>query len=140
MAKIGVGLVGSQFITTQHYEALARVPDAEVLAVASPTIEHVRSFAEKRGVPQWFVDYRKMFELPEIQLVVLGLPNYLHCDAVLAAAAAGKHVVLEKPMAMNLDECDQMIEACRRANVKLMYAEELCYAPKYVRLKQLVDS
>ncbi|HEY2840191.1 MAG TPA: Gfo/Idh/MocA family oxidoreductase [Pirellulales bacterium] len=140
MPKIGVGLVGSQFITTQHYEALMPVPDAEVLAVASPTIEHVRGFAEKRRIPHWFVDYRQMFELPEIQLVVLGLPNYLHCEAVVAAAASGKHVVLEKPMAMNLAECDQMIDACRRAGVKLMYAEELCFAPKYTRLKQLVDS
>jgi myo-inositol 2-dehydrogenase / D-chiro-inositol 1-dehydrogenase len=140
MPKIGVGLVGSQFITTQHYEALARVPDAEVVAVASPTIEHVRAFAEKRRISRWFVDYREMFALAEIQLVVLGLPNYLHCEAVLAAAAAGKHVVLEKPMAMNLAECDAMIDACRSAGVKLMYAEELCFAPKYVRLKQLVDS
>jgi myo-inositol 2-dehydrogenase/D-chiro-inositol 1-dehydrogenase len=140
MPKIGVGLVGSQFITTQHYEALQHVADAEVVAVASPTIEHVRTFAEKRGIPRWFVDYRDMFALREIQLVVLGLPNYLHCEAVLAAAAAGKHVVLEKPMAMNLGQCDAMIEACRTAGVKLMYAEELCFAPKYVRLKQLVDS
>ena len=101
---IGVGLVGSQFITTQHYEAPARVPGVEVRAVASPTIEHVRTFAEKRGIPRWFVDYREMFARAEIELVVLGLPNYLHCDAVLAAAAAGKHVVLEKPMAMNLAE------------------------------------
>ena len=100
----------------------------------------MRTFAEKRGIPRWFVDYREMYQQAEIQLVVLGLPNYLHCDAVVAAAEAGKHVVLEKPMAMNLAECDRMIEACRRANVKLMYAEELCFAPKYARLKQLVDS
>ena len=80
-----------------------------------------------------------MFDLPEIDMVVLGLPNDLHCEAVLAAAAAGKHVVVEKPLALNLAECDRMIEACRQAGVKLMYAEELCFAPKYVRLKQLVD-
>jgi len=58
---------------------------------------------------------------------------------VLAAAEAGKHIVLEKPMAMNLDECDRMLAACRSAGVKLMYAEELCFAPKYVRLKRLLD-
>jgi predicted dehydrogenase len=55
------------------------------------------------------------------------------------AAAAGKHVVCEKPLAVNLAEADRMIEACRRAGRKLMYAEELCFAPKYVRLKQLLD-
>lgn len=140
MKKVGVGLVGSGFVTSIHYESFERVAAAEVLAVASPTVEHVRTFAEQRGIPRWFVDYRQMLEMPEIDLVVFGIPNDLHCEAVLAAAAAGKHVVLEKPMAMNLAECDRMIAACRQAGVKLMYAEELCFTPKYVRLKQLVES
>ena len=140
MREVGIGLVGSQFISNLHFEALERVPGAVVRAVASPTLDHVRAFAEKRQIPRWFLDYREMFAQSDIELVVLGLPNYLHCDAVLAAAAAGKHVVLEKPMAMNLAECDKMIAACRAAGVKLMYAEELCFAPKYVRLKQLLDS
>ncbi len=73
-------------------------------------------------------------------MVVLGVPNDLHCEVTLNAAAAGKHVVCEKPMCLNLAEADRMIAACRRARVKLMYAEELCFAPKYVRLKQLLDS
>lgn len=140
MSKVGVGLVGSQFISAIHFESLARVPDAEVLAVASPTLEHVRQFAQQRAIPHWHTDYRTLLKIDEIDLVVLGLPNDLHCQAVLDAAAAGKHVVVEKPLALNLAECDRMIEACRRAGVKLMYAEELCFAPKYVRLKQLVDS
>lgn len=140
MSKVGVGLLGSQFISSIHYEALRSAPDAEVLAVASPTEAHVRAFAEKRGIPHHFTDYRRLLAMPEIDLVVLGIPNDLHCEVVLAAAAAGKHVVLEKPMALTLDECDRMIAACRKANVKLMYAEELCFAPKYVRLKGLLDS
>jgi predicted dehydrogenase len=140
MDTVGVGLIGSQFISAIHFEALRSVPAARVVAVSSPTIEHVRPFAEQRGIPRWHVDYRQMLDLPEVQLVVIGAPNDLHCPIVLDAAAAGKHVVLEKPMAMNLAECDRMIAACRRAGVKLMYAEELCFAPKYVRLKALIDS
>ena len=80
-----------------------------------------------------------MLDLPEVDLVVLGLPNDLHCEATCLAAEAGKHVVVEKPMALSLAECDRMIAACERAGVMLGYAEELCFAPKYVRLKQLVD-
>jgi predicted dehydrogenase len=78
--------------------------------------------------------------LPEIRMVVVGVPNDLHCQVVLDAAAAGKHVVIEKPLCLNLAEADRMIAACREASVKLMYAEELCFAPKYLRLKQLLDS
>ena len=137
MKKVRVGLIGSQFISSIHVEALRRVAGAEVAAVASP--QHGREFAEKHAIPRSFSDYREMLAMPDLDMVVLGLPNDLHCQATLDAAAAGKHVVCEKPLALNLAEADRMIEACRRAGVKLMYAEELCFAPKYVRLKQLVE-
>jgi myo-inositol 2-dehydrogenase / D-chiro-inositol 1-dehydrogenase len=139
MPKVRVGLIGSQFISSIHSESLRRAPDAELFAVASPTESHVRAFAARHESPHVFTDYRKMLEVDEVQMVVLGLPNDLHCQATLDAAAAGKHVVCEKPLCMNLDEADRMIAACRAAGVKLMYAEELCFAPKYVRLKKLLD-
>ena len=59
--------------------------------------------------------------------------------SVLAAAPAGKHVICEKPLCPTLEEADEMIAAGRDAGVMLMYAEELCFAPKYVRAKELVD-
>src|SRR5437868_6955164 len=139
MKVIRVGLVGSQFVSTIHLEALRSVPGAEVVAVASATEAHARGFAERHGIPRWFTDYRTMYEMPDLDLVVLGLPNDLHCEATVTAAQAGKHVVCEKPLCLNLAEADRMIDACRRAGVKLMYAEELCFTPKYVRLKQLID-
>ncbi|WP_339911499.1 Gfo/Idh/MocA family oxidoreductase [Symmachiella dynata] len=139
MSQVGVALIGSQFISTIHYESLQRVAAAEVRAVASRTEEHVRQFAEERGIPHWTTDYRELLKRDDIDMVVLGVPNYLHCEITVAAAQAGKHVVVEKPMAMNVAECDEMIAACHIAGVKLMYAEELCFTPKYVRLKQLAD-
>jgi predicted dehydrogenase len=139
MKPIRVGLIGSQFITAIHLESLRSVPGVEVVAITSATEKNVRAFAERHAIPRWFTDYRKMYEMPELDMVVLGLPNDLHCEATMAAAAAGKHVVCEKPLCLNLAEADRMIDACRKARVKLMYAEELCFTPKYVRLKQLVD-
>src|SRR5262249_32096100 len=139
MKTIRVGLVGSQFVSTIHLEALRSVPAAEVVAVASATEAHARAFAERHGIPRWFTDYRKMYEMPDLDMVVLGLPNDLHCGATVSAAAAGKHVLCEKPLCLNLAEADRMIDACRAAGVKLMYAEELCFTPKYVRLKYLID-
>jgi predicted dehydrogenase len=139
MKTIRIGLVGSQFIAAIHLEAFRSVPYTEVVAVCSATEKNARAFADKHRISRWFTDYRTMYELPDLDLVVLGLPNDLHCDAAVAAAAAGKHVVCEKPLCLNLAEADRMIEACRKAKVKLMYAEELCFTPKYVRLKQLID-
>ena len=70
-----------------------------------------------------------MLEMDEIDMIVIGAPKNTHCPITVDAASAGKHVV-EKPLAMNLAEADRMIEACKKANVKLMYAEELCFAPR----------
>lgn len=137
--RVGVGLIDSQFISTIHAESVVRCDAAELLAVASPTAGNAAAFAAKLGIPQHFTDYREMLKMDEIAMVVIGSPNFTHCEIAIEAAAAGKHIVCEKPLCMNLAEADQMIEACRRAGVKLMYAEELCFAPKYLRLKQLLD-
>jgi predicted dehydrogenase len=139
MSKVRVALIGSQFEAEIHAESFKLVPNAEMFAVASPTEAHVKPFAQKHGIPHWFTDYRKMLEMDEISLVALSAPNDLHCRMTLDCAAAGKHVIVEKPFALNMREADQMIEACRKARVKCMYAEELCFTPKYVRVKQLAD-
>ena len=140
MRPVGVGIIGSQFISTIHAEALRAYPHAEIRAVASPTPGHSQAFAERLAIPHHLTDYKKMLAMPEIDMVVVGVPNDLHHRITLDAAAAGKHVVMEKPFCLNLAQADEMIAACRQAKVKLMYAEELCFVPKYVRLKQLLDS
>ena len=136
--SVRVGLIGSQFISSIHARALQRCCRAEIVAVASPTPGHADKFAQQYGIPQQFTDYRQMLQAG-LDMVVIGAPNDLHCRMTEEAASAGVHVVVEKPLCLNLVEADRMIDACRRANVKLMYAEELCFAPKYVRLKQLLD-
>src|SRR5258706_5199035 len=136
---VGVGLIGSQFVTSIHAEALRACAQADLRAVASPTPGNAEAFAKRHGIARHFTDYRELLKLQDVDMVVVGVPNDLHCAITLAAAAAGKHVVMEKPLCLNLAEADQMIAACRKANVKLMYAEELCFAPKYVRLKALLD-
>lgn len=138
--KVSVGLVGSGFISAIHADALKRCADAQLTAVASPTPGKAEAFAKQHGIALHFTDYRKLLEREELDLVVLGIPNDLHWEVTLKAAAAGKHIVLEKPMCLSLTQADEMLDACRKAKVKLMYAEELCFAPKYVRLKQLLDS
>ncbi|HEX9827196.1 MAG TPA: Gfo/Idh/MocA family oxidoreductase [Flavobacteriaceae bacterium] len=137
--KVGIGIVGSQFVSSIHVEALKSVADAEVIAVMSPTKGNAKKFAEKHGIPNHFEVIDDMLALEDIDLIIIGAPNKFHCDITLKTAKAGKHVVVEKPLCMNLAEADLMIKTCKEANVKLMYAEELCFTPKYVRLKALLD-
>ena len=139
-STINIGIIGSGFIADIHAHAIQNfVPDAKVLAVASPTPGKAASFAATRDIPNAFENYRDLLALPEIDLVTLALPNDLHCQIALDAARAGKHILCEKPLCRTLDEADQMIAACREAGVLLLYAEELLYAPKYVRARQLVE-
>ncbi|HET7377222.1 MAG TPA: Gfo/Idh/MocA family oxidoreductase [Anaerolineae bacterium] len=139
MAKtVKVGLIGSGFVSDIHAHAFKHfVPEAEVIAVASP--QHAEVFAESRGIPYAFKDYRELLKLKEIDVVTVAVPNYLHCQIALDSAQAGKHLIVEKPLCKTLQEADLMIENCQKYGVLLMYAEELCFAPKYVRAKQLIE-
>jgi predicted dehydrogenase len=135
---VKVGLVGSAFISTIHAEALKRVPRAELFGVCSPTGQRANDFARVHGIKHAFNNIDDLLAT-EVDMIVLGCPNDLHAEFTEKAARAGKHVVCEKPLARTLAEADRMIHACKKAGVLLMYAEELCFTPKYVRLKRLVD-
>src|SRR5580658_3256558 len=137
--EVGVGLVGCGFIGQVHAEAFSLSAVASVRAVASRLPDRAAEFAARWGIPAWHTDYRELAARPEVDLVCVAAPNWLHRDIVVAAAEAGKHVICEKPLARTLREADEMIAACRTAGVKLMYAEEICFAPKYVRAKELAD-
>jgi myo-inositol 2-dehydrogenase/D-chiro-inositol 1-dehydrogenase len=141
MSVLNVGIIGSGFVSEIHAESFKRfIPNARLAAVASPTGDHAAQFAARHGIPKSFTDYHDLLALPEVDMVLLCLPNYLHAEACCAAAQAKKHVVIEKPLCPTLAEADRMIETCKAEGVKLMYAEELCFTPKYVRAKQLCDS
>lgn len=137
---VKVGLIGAGFVTDLHAFSLQKyVPNAEIVAVASPTPGKAARFAQERGIPHAFENYRDLLALKEIDVITVALPNDLHAQVTLDAAQAGKHVICEKPLCKTLEEADQMIDACRKHGVLLLYAEELLFAPKYVRAKTLID-
>ncbi len=139
MDKVRVGVIGSAFSSNIHAEAFEEVPEAVLVAACSPNKAHVEEFARKWKIPVAVTDYRKLVERKDVDAVVVGIPNDLHRPVVEAAAKAGKHVILEKPLAHTLDDADAMIAACKKHKVKLMYAETICFTPKYVRAKKLVE-
>ena len=103
--------------------------DGEVVAVASPTEGHAAGFAKRHGIPRAYTDYHELLRDPQVELISITAPNRLHAQITIDAAKAGKHVVCEKPLCLTLEEADAMIEACRKAGVLLLYAEELFFAP-----------
>jgi len=138
--KVKVGIVGSRFEADIHAESFHILPDeAEVIAVASPTAGNAAKLAKKHGIPNVYTDYREMLKNPEIEMITIAAPNYLHHQITLDAAKVGKHVVCEKPFSMTLQEADEMIDVCKKEGVLLMYAEELYFTPKYVKAKEMAD-
>ncbi|MCW5980556.1 MAG: Gfo/Idh/MocA family oxidoreductase [Bryobacteraceae bacterium] len=140
MNKVKVGIIGSQFEADIHAASFQIAPEeAEVVAVASPTPGNAQALASRYGIPRVFTSYQEMLREPDIEMVTIAAPNRLHCRMTVDAARAGKHVVCEKPLAMTLEEAEEMIGACRKQGVLLLYAEELFFTPKYVKAKEMAD-
>ena len=140
MQKVKVAILGAGFITDIHLESYHRfVPNAEVIAIYARDKKKAKAMAEKHHIPAWYDDMDKIITESGCDVVDICIPNFLHAEATLKAAAAGKHIIIEKPLAVTLEEADEMIAACKKANVKLMYAEELCFAPKYERVRKMVN-
>ncbi len=135
---VGVGVVGAGFIAGAHLASLSRLHGARVVAVAGRTANRAAALAATHGVERSYGDYRELLERDDVDVVCVASPNDTHCSVVVDAASAGKHIICEKPLARTLAEADIMIAAAERAGVQLMYAELLCFAPKYVRAKELM--
>ena len=139
MNRTKVALLGAGFIADIHLESYARfVPEAEVTAIYSRTAERAERVAKHWGIPRWFTDVDELLAEADCEVVDVCLPNNLHHRVTVAAARAGKHVIIEKPLCLTLEEADDLIAVCREHGRKLMYAEELCFAPKYERVRTLV--
>ncbi len=99
-----------------------------------------RAEAVERFGCRAYEQYQELFSDPNIELVIVALPSHLHADLSIAALAAGKHVVCEKPMATTLDEADRMIEAARETGRVLTIFQQRRYNPDFVKVREIIDS
>lgn len=140
MEKTKVAILGAGFIADIHAESYQRfVPEAEIVAVYTRDLKKAEAFASQHNIPNHYNDLDDIIQNSGCEVIDICLPNFLHYEATLKAAAAGKHIIIEKPLAVTLEQADEMIAACKKAGVKLMYAEELCFAPKYERARLMVN-
>jgi UDP-N-acetylglucosamine 3-dehydrogenase len=129
-------LVGCGFMGRMHASVLNLLPNAILVAL----VDHKRENADRigAGVPI-FSTLQEALDSVEADVVDICLPTHLHAEFTVAAAASGRHVFCEKPMAMSSDDAQRMIEACRSAGVHLMIGHCIRFWPEYVALKELVD-
>ncbi|MDD3155273.1 MAG: Gfo/Idh/MocA family oxidoreductase [Victivallaceae bacterium] len=129
--KLRIALIGCGNITSEHLAAFKEVPDAEIVAGCDIASKALALFRERTGLPETAVwtDWKKMLAEVKLDAVDICLPNHLHCAAALDAFAAGLHVFVEKPMALNAAECETMIAAAKQAGKKLAVGFQQEYNP-----------
>lgn len=111
---------------------------SRVDAIASRSLEKAAAAALSLGIPRSYGAYEELLEDPAIDAVYIPLPNHLHAEWTLAAAAAGKHVLCEKPLAMTSADAQRMIDGCKQAGVKLMEAFMYRLHPLWVEVRRLL--
>lgn len=135
---IKVGMIGAGTMGRVHASAYDRLTTAKLTTICDLRIEKAQKLA-KPGV-KVVADYREILQDPEIDVVDVCLPTYLHKEVVLEAAANGKHVFCEKPIALNVEDAQKMVEACEKAGVKLGVGQVVRFFPDYAGVQDLLSS
>jgi predicted dehydrogenase len=137
---VKVGLLGSGFVADFYMDGLRDVPGARVVANYSRSAERAKAFGERRGIPRQYTDVAELCADEDVQMVVIGLPNHLHLEAVRAAAAAGKAIVCTKPLARSGEEAAEILRVVREAGVMHGYAETEVFSPNVMKAKEMIDA
>jgi predicted dehydrogenase len=157
VTPLRVGIVGARFAASLHavnYRPL-RPARVELTAVCARTEAQARAFAERHAVPSVFTDFRRLVESPDVDVVDVCATTDVHHEVAIAAAEAGKHVIVEKPLTgyfgeatvprdrmleQALHNADRVLEAVGHSGVTLCYAEDFVYAPPVAKLRRLLDA
>ena len=137
--KIKIGIIGTGNISNSHVLGFKAHPNAEVVAICDKRRKTVERKAARWGIDRIYKNYHDLLNQPDIDAVVILTPHHLHAPITIAAAEAGKHILVEKPIAVSLEEANQMIRATNKAGVFLMVAENQVFHPPHVEAKRLID-
>jgi predicted dehydrogenase len=146
--EIGVGMLGYDFMGKAHSNALRTIPYMmypppavpRLVSISGRTESAVAAAARRYGYERYYTDWRQQVEDPAIQLFDNGGPNNVHAEPCIAAAAAGKHILCEKPLARTAEESKTMLDAVEKAGVKHMVAFNYRFVPAIRQIRNLIDS
>jgi predicted dehydrogenase len=140
--RIGYAVIGLGRIADHFMRGVAQSQHSKITALVSGHRDKAERIAQQYGVPTSSIynyeDMDRFRDNKSVDAVYVALPNSMHAEYTIRSAKAGKHVLCEKPMATTVDECQQMIAACKAANVKLMIAYRLHYDPLHLKAVQMI--
>src|SRR3954467_12089775 len=140
MKTIGVAIIGSGGIALQnHLPGFALCPDTKVVALCDSNPATLEKASQTYGIKTTFTDWKEIVSRDDVHAVVIATPNVFHPPIAMAAAAAGKHILSEKPIAMDYPEALRMLDAANRANVRHMTAFTYRFVPAMRYMHHLVS-
>nr|WKN38848.1 Gfo/Idh/MocA family oxidoreductase [Tunicatimonas sp. TK19036] len=142
--KMGIALVGlGNYATHQLAPALQHTQHCYLAGIVTGTPEKEEKWMKEYGIPKKNVynyeTFDRIADNPDIDIIYIVLPNFMHAEYTIRAAQTGKHVICEKPMAMNVPEAKQMIEACQKNNVQLSVGYRLYFEPHHLEMRRLAQ-
>jgi predicted dehydrogenase len=137
---VGLGLIGSGFVADFYMDGLRDVTGARAVANYSRSAERAEEFGRRRGIARQYTEVEELCADPDVEMVVVGLPNHLHLDAVRIAAAAGKAIVCTKPLARTGEEAGEILRIVNEAGVFHGYAETEVFSPNVMKAKEMIDA
>jgi predicted dehydrogenase len=137
--KIGIGVIGVGTWGEIHVKVYAKHPMVELRGIADVNEKRVKEIAEKYNVKTYTTDYNILLEDKNINAVSIATPDFLHREPTIAAAKAGKHILIEKPLATSTEDAKKIVEACKKANVKLMVDFHNRWNPPFVVAKEIIS-
>ena len=141
MTPLGCVIVGCGLIARFHARALAEVPGARLVGLVSRSQSSAKKLAGELGLDlPLYTSLAEALAQPDVQVVIVTTPSGLHQEAAVAAAHAGKHVVVEKPLEITTERCDAIIEACNKAGVQLCTIFPSRFGDANMELKKAVDA
>ncbi len=139
MNKTGFGVIGTGIVGgAWHAHVYHHLPAAELVAVCDLNEARAREIAGRYGAPQVYTDYRDLLARPDIAAVSIATPDFAHREIAVAAAKAGKHILVEKPLATTVEDADAILRAVDEAGVKLMVDFHNRVNPAFVTTRQAV--
>ena len=137
---IRMGMIGAGAISDVHLKAFAAHDGVEVVCIADPSAEAREGQARMYGIGHSVADYREMLVRPDLDVVDIAVPHHLHCPMTLDALSEGLNVICEKPIGLDLDEADRMIDAAEHSKGRLLIKQYQRCAEHHARAKAIIDS
>ncbi|MEM3659102.1 MAG: Gfo/Idh/MocA family oxidoreductase [Thermoproteota archaeon] len=139
MGLIRVGVIGCGVMGRYHARVYSELPGVRLVATADVVEKNARVAAREFGAEKWYTDYNDLLARPDIDAVSIVVPDHLHREPTIAAARAGKAVLLEKPIATTLRDADAIVNAVRKAGITFLVGHIVRFDYNYAKAKEYMD-